>query len=62
MSDFKMIFDPSHPDANAEGYVRMPNVDIVQEMTELIASTRAFEANVTALNSSKDMIRKSLKI
>ncbi len=61
-SPFKMIFDPAHPDANEEGYVSMPNVDIVREMTELIASTRAFEANVTAINSSKEMIKKSLKI
>ena len=61
-SPYKMVYDPHHPDANEEGYVSMPNVNIVQEMTDLISATRTFEANVTTLNSSKDMIRKALKI
>ncbi len=57
-----MVYDPHHPDANADGYVEMPNVNIVQEMTDLITASRSYEANVTALNSSKDMIRKALRI
>jgi len=61
-SEFKMIFDPSHPDANEDGYVAMPNVNVVQEMTDLIASSRNFEANITAMNSSKRMIRSTFKI
>ena len=62
MSPFKMVFDPNHPDADEDGYVAMPNVNIVREMTELIAASRAFEANITALRSSEQMIRKSLTI
>jgi len=61
-SPFKMKYDPYHPDADENGYVALPNVDIVMEMTELINATRSFEANVTAIDSSKDMIRKALKI
>lgn len=61
-SAFKMIYDPSHPDANEQGYLAMPNVNIVQEMVDMISASRSYEANVTALNSSKDMIRNALKI
>lgn len=61
-SPFRLVYDPYHPDANADGYVAKPNVDVVQEMTELVAATRDFEANVTVINSTKDMIRKALKI
>lgn len=61
-SPFRMIYDPYHPDANPQGYVAMPNVNIIQEMTSLINASRSFEANITALNSSKDMIRKALRI
>ncbi len=61
-SPFRMVYDPAHPDADAKGYVAMPNVNIVQEMVEMISASRSYEANVTALNSSKDMIRNALKI
>ena len=61
-SPFKMVYDPSHPDANPEGYVAMPNINPVQEMIDMITASRSYEANVTALNSSKDMIRNALKI
>lgn len=59
---FKMVFDPSHPDANEDGYVEMPNVNVVQEMTDLITTSRNFEANITAMNSSKRLIRSTFKI
>ncbi|MHB9093029.1 MAG: flagellar basal body rod protein FlgC [Eubacteriales bacterium] len=59
---FKMVYDPNHPDANAQGYVRMPNVNIVTEMVDMISATRAYEANVTAVKSSKDIALKSLEI
>ncbi|MCD4828101.1 MAG: flagellar basal body rod protein FlgC [Candidatus Cloacimonetes bacterium] len=59
---FKMIYDPHHPDADENGYVAMPNVNIVQEMTELINTTRSFEANVTVITSAKEMIRKAIKL
>ncbi len=62
MSPFKMVYDPSHPDADKAGYVSMPNINVVQEMTSLITTSRAFEANITAINSSKEMIRKALKL
>lgn len=58
----RLVYDPSHPDANGEGYVAYPNVNVVQEMVELIAVTRAYEANVTAMNSGKTMMTKALEI
>ncbi len=61
-SELRMEYDPSHPDADENGYVAMPNVNIIQEMTDLISATRSFEANVTAINSTKEMLRKAIKI
>lgn len=59
---FKMVYDPNHPDADATGYVRMPNVNIVTEMVDMISATRAYEANVTAVKASKDIAMKALEI
>ncbi|HHW23177.1 MAG TPA: flagellar basal body rod protein FlgC [Clostridiaceae bacterium] len=59
---FKEVYDPSHPDADENGIVRMPNVDIVTEMVNMISATRAYEANITALNASKSMASKALEI
>lgn len=59
---FKKIYEPGHPDADENGYVQMPNVDIVSEMINMISSTRAYEANVTSLNASKSMAMKALEI
>ncbi|WP_338543170.1 flagellar basal body rod protein FlgC [Paenibacillus tundrae] len=61
-SPLKPVYDPTHPDANADGYVFMPNVDIAKEMVDMISATRSYEANVTALNSTKAMISKALEI
>lgn len=58
----KPVYNPTHPDADAKGYVYMPNVDIAKEMIDMISATRSYEANVTALNSSKAMITKALEI
>lgn len=58
----KLVYNPSHPDANEDGYVSMPNIDLVTEMVDMIEATRAYEANVTALNSSKSMAVKALEI
>ncbi|MEC0203182.1 flagellar basal body rod protein FlgC [Paenibacillus lautus] len=58
----KQVYNPTHPDANAEGYVFMPNVDITKEMVDMLAATRSYEANVTAINASKAMIMKALEI
>lgn len=59
---FKLMFDPTHPDANEEGYVQFPNVDPLKEMVDIMSATRSYEANITALNSSKDMLLKALEI
>src|SRR5699024_129446 len=59
---FKVVYNPSHPDANSAGYVQMPNVDPLQEMVDLMGATRSYEANVTALNASKNMLMKALEI
>lgn len=59
---FKKIYDPTHPDADEDGYVSMPNVNIVEEMTNMISANRSYEANVTAINSSKSMAMKALEI
>jgi flagellar basal-body rod protein FlgC len=56
----RMVYEPGHPDADAQGYVAMPNVNIVQEMTDMISATRAYEANVTAMNAAKSMAMKDL--
>jgi len=61
-SPFKRIYDPGHPDADAEGYVLMPNVDAVVEMVNMISAARAYEANVTALNATKGIAQKALEI
>ena len=58
----KLVYDPGHPDADANGYVRMPNVDTVAEMVDLISASRAYEANVTAMNSAKQMFSKTLDL
>lgn len=58
----RKVYDPSHPDADANGYVTMPNVDSVTEMVDLISENRAYEANVTAMQSAKTMFSKTLDI
>ncbi len=57
-----LVYDPSHPDANEEGYVEYPNVNTVTEMTNLIDASRAYEANVTAFNATKAMTTQALQI
>ena len=61
-SPFKEVYDPGHPDADENGIVLMPNVDVVTEMVNMISASRAYEANVTALNTSKSMALKALEI
>jgi flagellar basal-body rod protein FlgC len=58
----KRVYDPSHPDADADGYVQMPNVDTVAEMVDLISAQRAYEANVTAMQAAKQMFAKTLEL
>ena len=61
-SEFKVVYDPGHPDADAEGYVLMPNVNVVTEMVDMITASRAYEANVSAVQSAKQMFAKALDI
>ncbi|HPU45391.1 MAG: flagellar basal body rod protein FlgC [Clostridiaceae bacterium] len=61
-SPFREVYDPGHPDADENGIVQMPNVDIITEMVNMISATRAYEANVTALDASKAMASKALEI
>ena len=62
MSEFKYDLNPTHPDADENGFVRMPNVEVVQEMLDMMAAYRAYEANITALNTFKDMAVKTLEL
>lgn len=55
-------FNPNHPDADADGYVEKPNVNVVEEMVNMISANRAYEANITAVNTTKSMINKTLEI
>ena len=61
-TEMKKVYDPSHPDADENGYVMYPNVDIVTEMTNLIDASRAYEANATAFSASKSIATKGLNI
>ena len=61
-TDMIQVYDPSHPDANEDGYVMYPNVSIITEMTNLIDASRAYEANATAFNASKAMAVKGLEM
>jgi flagellar basal-body rod protein FlgC len=58
----KRVYDPGHPDADAQGYVSMPNVDTVTEMVDLISASRSYEANVTAMNAAKQMFAHTLEL
>lgn len=58
----RMVYEPGHPDANEEGYVAYPNVNVVTEMTDMISTTRAYEANVSIISAAKSMAMKALEI
>lgn len=61
-SEFKLDYNPTHPDADEFGYVRMPNVDLAREMVDMMSATRSYEANVTVLNGTKSMAMNALEI
>ena len=61
-SQLRRVYDPDHPDADAEGFVTYPNVEVVREMVDLITASRAYEANVTVINAAKTMNKKALDI
>lgn len=58
----RMIYEPGHPDADSDGYVKMPNINIITEMVDMMTASRAYEANVTAVNVAKSMMLKALEI
>lgn len=59
---FKLTYDPTHPDANEDGYVQTSNVDLLAEMVDLISASRSYEANITMFNANKAMLTKALEI
>jgi flagellar basal-body rod protein FlgC len=61
-SQFRMVYDPTHPDANKDGYVAYPNVSIVKEMVDMISANRSYEANVSVITTAKSMAQKALTI
>lgn len=61
-SPLRRVYSPGHPDADEEGYVTYPNVDVVTEMVDMMAATRAYEANVTAIEAAKTMAQRALEL
>ncbi|HEV8637869.1 MAG TPA: flagellar basal body rod protein FlgC [Chloroflexota bacterium] len=61
-SPTRMVYDPTHPDANPDGFVEYPNVNIVTEMADMLSATRSYEANVTVLNAAKQMAQRAIDI
>ncbi len=59
---FERVYDPGHPDADPSGYVNYPNINLMEEMADMISATRAYEANINVVNSTKEMFVKSLEI
>jgi flagellar basal-body rod protein FlgC len=58
----QLVYNPGHPDANAQGFVAMPNINLMEEMVNLMTATRSYEANVTVLDAAKNMALKALEI
>lgn len=61
-ASYRMVYDPTHPDANEDGYVAYPHIDVITEMVNMVAASRIYDANVTAINAAKGMIKKALEI
>jgi len=57
-----LVYDPGHPDADADGYVHMPNVNVVEEMVDMMTASRSFEANVQAFQTLRDMVQQSINL
>ncbi len=58
----KLVYDPSHPDSNEDGYVRMPDIELINEMVDMISANRGYEANAMAISSAKEMVKDALNI
>jgi flagellar basal-body rod protein FlgC len=61
-SPFKRRYDPSHPDADAQGFVAMPNIDVPEQMVDMMAASRAYQANLAAINMIRDLVAKSFEL
>ena len=61
-SEPRTVFNPNHPDANQEGYVAMPNINVIGEIVDMVTTTRSFEANVTAINAAKSMALRAIEL
>lgn len=61
-SSFKLVYDPSHPEADEDGYVKMPDIEIINEMVDMMAATRAYEANAAAISAAKRMADEAMQI
>lgn len=61
-AESKLVYDPTHPDANEEGYVEMPNIDLVKETADAMAASQAYQANITAFNTARLMAEKALQV
>jgi flagellar basal-body rod protein FlgC len=59
---YKLVYDPSHPDADETGYVKMPDIEIINEMVDMITANRSYEANAMAISASKEMLKDALDI
>lgn len=59
---FKLVYDPSHPDADSDGYVKYPDIEVVTEMVDMMAASRAYEANTVAISTAKKMVEQALDI
>lgn len=59
---YKMVYEPGHPDADENGFVKMPNINAVTEMMDMMTAARAYESNITSIESAKSMIRSAMKI
>jgi flagellar basal-body rod protein FlgC len=59
---FRVRFEPSHPDANVDGYVSVPNVDVAEEMVDMMSAARAYQANLTAINVIRDTVQRALEL
>ena len=62
MSPFKTVYDPGHPDADQNGYVLLPNINVAVEMVDLVSASRSYEANVASISATKRILRKALEI
>ena len=61
-SNFRLLYDPSHPQADVDGYVQMPDIEIINEMVDMLAATRAYEANAAAISAAKRMADEAMQI